>query len=72
MYPFPNEVYVSKEDKDRLVELLGEANAILNKYPYFSKSDCNCVTTMSRAKSSVKEANQWCSYLHTEDEKKER
>lgn len=72
MYPFPNEVYVSKEDKDRLVELLGEANEILEKYPYFSKPDCHCITTMSRAKGFVKDANQWCGYLHTEEEIKER
>ena len=65
---FPNEVIVSKEDKDKLVRLLSEADEILEKYPYISKPDCYCVTTISRAKSFVKDAKQWCEYLHIEKE----
>lgn len=60
---FDNEVLVEKSDKERLVKLLKEANAILNKYPHEKHGSSYIVTTMSRAKSSTKEAEQWCSYL---------
>jgi predicted transcriptional regulator len=52
---FDNEVLVTKEDKERLIKLIEEANIILEKYPYFSKSKCNTVTTISRAKDDVTE-----------------
>lgn len=61
---FSNEVLIEKNDKERLVELLTEANAILEKYPYETYDGSHTVTTMSRAKSYVKNAKEWCSYLH--------
>ena len=66
---FENEVIVSTEDKERLVALMKEANAILEKYPYFSKPDCHTVTCVSRAKNAVKEARDWCGMLYTEPNK---
>ena len=63
---FSNEVLVAKEDKERLVFLLEEANNILQKYP-FSSCQGSTVTTMSRAKNAVKEAKQWCGYLEVEN-----
>lgn len=64
---FSNEVLVEKSDKERLVELLREANTILNKYPYETYDGSHTVTTMSRAKSFTKEAEEWCSYLHIKE-----
>lgn len=60
---FSNEVLIDKADKERLVELLREANAILKKYPYETYDGSHTVTNMSRAKSLVREADKWCSYL---------
>ena len=62
---FENEVLVDVNDKERLVELLTEASSILDKYNYFSKSGCHTVTAMSRAKSAVKDANEWCKRLYS-------
>ena len=64
---FSNEVLVEKEDKERLVELLKEANSILNKYPYETYNDSHTVTAMSRAKSFTKESEKWCSYLYIKE-----
>ena len=64
---FSNEVLVEKSDKERLVELLREANTILNKYPYETYNNSHTITTMSRAKSLTKEAETWCSYLHIKE-----
>ena len=64
---FSNEVLVEKSDKERLVELLREANAILNKYPYETNDGSHTVTTMSRAKFFTKDAEKWCGYLHIEE-----
>lgn len=64
---FSNEVLVEKLDKERLVELLREANAILDKYPYETYDGSHTVTTMSRAKSLTKEARKWCDYLHIKE-----
>ena len=64
---FSNEVLIEKDDKDRLVELLKEANVILKKYPYEIYDGSHTVTTMSRAKSYVKDAEEWCGYLHIKD-----
>lgn len=61
---FSNEVLIEKNDKDRLVELLKEANTILEKYPYETYDGSYTVTTMSRAKSYVKDAEKWCGYLY--------
>ena len=67
---FANEVIVSVEDKEKLVQLLTEADKILNKYPYFSKPNCHTVTTISRAKGFVSDAKKWCGYLHTDPNEK--
>ena len=64
---FTNEPLIEKADKERLVELLKEANAILEKYPYETYDGSHTVTTMSRAKSFVKDAEKWCGYLHTKN-----
>lgn len=64
---FSNEVLVEKSDKERLVELLREANTILNKYPYETYDGSHTVTIMSRAKSFTKEAEEWCSYLYIKE-----
>ena len=64
---FSNEVLVEKFDKKRLVELMREANAILEKYPYETHDSSYTVTTMSRAKSFAQEADKWCNYLHTKE-----
>lgn len=61
---FSNEVLIEKNDKERLVELLTEANAILEKYPYETYDGSYTVTNMSRAKSYVKNAKEWCNYLY--------
>ena len=66
---FKNEVKVDPKDKQRLVELLAEAQSILDKYPYFSVPNCNTVTCMSRAKSFVNDAYKWVTYLYTTDSK---
>lgn len=66
---FSNEVLISKEDKQRLMALLKEADSILSKYPYENHIDnVHTVTTMSRAKGHLSEAVEWCGYLHTEKE----
>lgn len=66
MFMFRNEVLISKADKARVVELINEANDILEKYPYYKKefSQDATATTMSVAKGFVKEAKRWCEYLH--------
>jgi len=64
---FSNEVLVDKSDKERLIQLLGEANDILNKYPYQIYDGSYSITTMSRAKNFTEEAEKWCSYLYTKD-----
>lgn len=63
--PWSNEVYVDKNDKNRIVELLKEAETILNKYPYWAPNTefSGAVTTMTRAKNAMKDAVQWCGYL---------
>lgn len=55
---FSNEVLIDKNDKDRLVDLLTEANSILEKYPYETYDGSHTITTMSRAKSYVKDAKK--------------
>ena len=68
--PFPNEVYINPKEKARLIELLEEADDILEKYPYSSDASHHTVTCMSRAKSSVYEANEQVKLLYTTEEKK--
>lgn len=70
MCPFPNEVFIEPKEKARLVDLLTEADAILDKYPYSSDASYHTVTTMSRAKSNVSEAKDWIELLHTTEESK--
>lgn len=67
---FRNEVIVSEEDKQKVVELLTEVNKILEPYPYFNPEYAGdyTVTTISRAKGFAKDALKWCSYLHTASE----
>ena len=64
---FINEVLIEKSDKERLVELLKEANAILKKYPYEIYNKASTVTVMSRAKTAVKEAENICRNLYLQD-----
>lgn len=61
---FDNDIFIIESDKERLMELLKEADLILNKYPYVTFHESKKITAMSRAKTSVKEARQWCNYLH--------
>lgn len=70
MIPFPNEVFIDSQEKERLIELLTEADAILGRYPYSSDASYHTVTTMSRAKCSVRSSKEWVGYLHTSDEVK--
>lgn len=58
---------VSMKDKDRLMELISEAKQILDRYDY-TKSSHNCVR--DRAKSSIFDAYEWCSYLEVYDDVK--
>ena len=62
---FSNEVLVEKVDKSRLIELLNEANKILDKYQFETYDGSHTVTNISRAKTFSKDALQWCSYLYT-------
>lgn len=62
---FYNEVFIEKEDKERLVELMKEANSIMEKYPYESCQG-STVTIASRAKSALVEAYNWCERLQVE------
>lgn len=63
---FENEVMITEEDKKRLIELLTEADEILKKYPFVSKTGHHTVTMMSRAKTCVADGRQWCQLLYTE------
>jgi len=62
--PFPNEVFIDPKDKERLIELLTEADSILDKYPYSSDSSHDTVTAMSDAKCSVHEAKHQVELLY--------
>lgn len=64
---FSNEILVEKSDKDRLIELLREANTILDKYPHEKYDGSHTATSMSWAKSLTKDAEIWCSNLHIKD-----
>lgn len=69
---FPNEVFVDKKEKEKLIELATEANKILEKYDYSSDYSYHIVTCMSRAKTLGKEFLQWCSYLPIKEEKERK
>lgn len=62
---FENETMVDLDDKERLIELLSEANTILDRYERQSKSGVHTVTTITRAKNAVKEAYDWCGWLYS-------
>lgn len=62
---FENETMVDLDDKERLIELLSEANTILDRYEHQSKSGFHTVTTITRAKNAVKEAYDWCRWLYS-------
>lgn len=64
-----NEVLITKKDKERLIKLVKEANAILEKYEYSSDYSQHTITCIGRAKSLGKEFLQWCTYLYTNKEK---
>ena len=68
---FPNEVLINKNEKERLVELVTEANKILEKYDYSSDYSYRTVTCMSRVKTLGKEFLQWCSFLYTKEDNPE-
>ena len=68
--PFPNEVYIEPKEKERLIELLTEADTILNKYPSSSIASYDTVTAMSWAQDYVRDAKKWVECLHTSDEAK--
>ncbi len=53
----------AKDKKDALYHIK-RVNEILDKYP-FQSCFANTVTTISRAKSYAKDAEEWISYLHT-------
>ena len=61
------ESIISASDKSRLIELLSEADKILDKYPYYNKP--NIITSMTRTKNFVKEAYNWCNLLPANDNK---
>ena len=68
---FDNDVIVNPFDKAKLMELMSEVNHILDKYPHFKEgTDFHTVTAISRAKGFARDAAQWISYLHTEEETK--
>lgn len=46
------EVVCKKEDKEKLISLVGEIREILNKYPYSTEYGANTVTSMTLAKNS--------------------
>lgn len=65
---FDNEVMITKCDKNRLNELLQEAAAILEKYPHHGgKGYIPTVTIISRARSAVREAKEWCHCLYEKE-----
>lgn len=64
---FKNEVFISNDDKQRLVSLINEINEILEKYPYSSDYTHHTVTTMSMAKSHSKDAETWIKLLKTSE-----
>ena len=67
---FQNEVLIDKNEKEKLVELVTEANKILEKYEYSSDYSHHTVTCMSRVKTLGKEFLEWCSYLYTKENEK--
>ena len=62
---FSNEVLIEKKDKERLEELLKEADNILKKYPYETYDGSHTDTVMISAKSAVMNAKKWCHLLYT-------
>lgn len=64
---FSNEVLIEKADKERLEQLIKEADAILKKYPYETYDGSHTVTAMTRAKSAVMKAKNCCRCLYVKE-----
>ena len=60
-----NEVLIDPAEKERLVDLLKEAQSILQKYPYRDGGNLWNITVMSRAKVFVADSLEWCELLYT-------
>ena len=68
---FDNDIYVNKTDKEIMLQKIKEINQILEKYPYFKEgTHCNTVTTISRAKSAGKQAEESIRLLYVEESNK--
>lgn len=65
MVELENEALVDRDDKERLIELLSEANSILERYERSSKPGFHTVTTVTRAKNATAEALDWCRWLYS-------
>lgn len=63
---FKSEVLIELEDKKRLLALLSEAKAILDKYPYSNDHSDHLIAVMSRAKTSVQELTTAVRCLQTQ------
>ena len=56
---------VSREDKDRLIELTREAKQILDKYNY-THGDVKCARDW--AKTAMFDAHEWCNCLEVSND----
>ena len=56
-------VYVTREDKEKLIKHINAINKILNKYPYSNNHLDPFITTMSRVKTLSRDAQQWIECL---------
>lgn len=59
---------ISENDKKVLLQILDEANNILDKYDYPAGDSSSRITTMERAKNFTRKAREWCGYLKIQDE----
>lgn len=68
---FDNDIYVDKIDKEIMLQKIREINQILEKYPYFKEgTHYHTVTTISRAKTAGKQAEESIRLLYVEDSNK--
>ncbi len=65
---FSNEVLIEKQDKETLMSNIKIINDILDKYAYSTNYNLHTVTSMSRAKTLSKEAEEWIKLLHTKND----